>query len=735
MPDKGEAGGISRRDFLDGVAISAAGLAAAAAAPYLTGAEAALAAWGHGHGPQPPTLPPGYYPPTDTGITGEPDRVIDLIYKIDGRPDVKAAARHSSKGGPGVHVPVARDCDEAYDCVVVGAGASGLAAAKFYQDRFGPDARILLLDPLPDFGGHSHRNEFHVPNAAAGGADLTILRNGGTVNLDSIGAWNQPAGGLLDIPGSYGQPALDLLDYCGVDIDNFPSSTTPGIPASYGLRQMLLFPAAEWGTDRLVQNRVNATEPNTAAGWTAFVNRLPFSQAAKDAIVRIQTDTTTDWLVAKHGPMSVDEKIQRLTRITYKQYLKDYVGAPEEAIVQYQRSSHGLLGAGAQAVSAADCWMLGQPGFDGLGLGDVEGRTFPGIGRTPQMDNMVDSGPSRAWPDGNTSVLRLLVSKLIPAAFPDVDGGRPNQENIVKAVCDYTQLDRPGNSVRIRLNSLVTEVKPAGRHERYAEVVYTPVGGRGRPVGFRVRASHVVMACWNRVTAHLVDDLPRRQVEDLCYARKVPLIYGRAVLNNWTAWADAKISSISPRGKSLFWDSTSISAGARFGAAYGPTPNEPPTAPASLTFTVVPNDPLQTPQIAAYESGRQALLNMSFGDLEGALIDVIDRSVNTSGGDFEPERDMHSIMINRWNYGYAHELSSVFDPSVYGPVADQPHVRGRVPFRNVSIANSDSGAMAYTHSAISEGYRAVQDLPEAPAPHRPHHHHHGHRRHHEHARH
>jgi hypothetical protein len=29
----------------------------------------------------------------------------------------------------------------------------------------------------------------------------------------------------------------------------------------------------------------------------------------------------------------------------------------------------------------------------------------------------------------------------------------------------------------------------------------------------------------------------------------------------------------------------------------------------------------------------------------------------------------------------------------------------------VAIANSDSGAFAYTHSAIDEGYRAVQDLP------------------------
>ena len=58
---------------------------------------------------------------------------------------------------------------------------------------------------------------------------------------------------------------------------------------------------------------------------------------------------------------------------------------------------------------------------------------------------------------------------------------------------------------------------------------------------------------------------------------------------------------------------------------------------------------------------------MSFSDLERALYDVLDRSLNKSGGDFDPERDIHSIMVNRWNYGYAHELTSVWDPSLFGP--------------------------------------------------------------------
>jgi spermidine dehydrogenase len=675
---------ITRKDFLDGVAITAAGLAAASALPGLTGAEAAFAASS--------AADPDFYPPTATGLKGQPDGPLGQFMAIDGKPNQKDV--HSTRGGTGIKPNRIQDTGEVYDCVVVGAGASGLAAAKFYQDRFGPDAKILILDPLADFGGHSHRNEFHIPYQ---GNDLMILRNGGTVNLDSIGTWNQPASGLFDIPGSYGQPAVDLLGFCGVDYNNFPSSQQAGIPGSFGLRAMLLFPSEDWGTDTVIQNRLG-TQP-----WPDFLALTPFSPEAQAGIARIQTDTTTDWITLKHGPTSDADKKQLLARMTQKQYYMDYVGVPEESTIWYQRNGHGLLGAGVQAISAADAWALGQAGFGGLGLLE---ESFPGIGRTPQLDFIPNGGPSRAWPDGNISLLRLLVAKLIPAAIPDVDGGRPNQENIVKATTDYSKLDLPANSIRIRLNSMVFRVKPAKDWRDNAIVEYV-VGGKGK----RVVGKHVVMACWNRVTAKIVDGLPTEQVENLCYARKVPLIYARAVLNNWQAFADARVSSVTPRGNSLFWDSTSLAAGARFGNAYGPTPNQPPTAPAVLSFQVVPSDHNATPQLAAYEGGRKRLLELSFQELEGAVWDVLDRSVNKLGGDFDPERDVHAVMVNRWNYGYAHELTSTWDPSAFGPVADQPQVKGRVPFKNVSIANSDSGAMAYTHSAIAEGYRAIQDLP------------------------
>jgi spermidine dehydrogenase len=69
------------------------------------------------------------------------------------------------------------------------------------------------------------------------------------------------------------------------------------------------------------------------------------------------------------------------------------------------------------------------------------------------------------------------------------------------------------------------------------------------------------------------------------------------------------------------------------------------------------------------------------------------------------------VTINRWPHGYAYEYNQLFDPE--WPEAQQPHVIGRARFGRIAIANSDSGAAAYTDSAIDQAYRAIQELLQA----------------------
>src|SRR5579864_652484 len=54
------------------------------------------------------------------------------------------------------------DTGEIYDCVVVGGGISGLAAALFFQRLAGAGKSCLILENHPIFGGEAKQNEFEV---------------------------------------------------------------------------------------------------------------------------------------------------------------------------------------------------------------------------------------------------------------------------------------------------------------------------------------------------------------------------------------------------------------------------------------------------------------------------------------------------------------------------------------------------------------------------------------------
>ena len=85
------------------MAITAAGLAAAAAAPLLTGSEAAAIAARGGRPVRAATLPPGYDPDVVAGIKGTPDQLVELHHLVDGVPnpdDVHSTRRRARRAAP-----------------------------------------------------------------------------------------------------------------------------------------------------------------------------------------------------------------------------------------------------------------------------------------------------------------------------------------------------------------------------------------------------------------------------------------------------------------------------------------------------------------------------------------------------------------------------------------------------------------------------------------------------------
>jgi spermidine dehydrogenase len=306
---------ISRRDFLDGVALTiASGLTpaqqlAAAAAPY---------------------------PPALTGLRGQHDGSFEVAHAF-----ARSKVNFHTDGAA---------IDESYDLVVIGGGISGLAAAWYYRRAAGADARILVLDNCDDFGGHAKRNEFSHDRRL-------IIGYGGSQSLQSPKAL-------------YSAVAKGLLRDLGVDIGRFETAFDRRLYPSLGLSRAVFFAREAFGRDALVpgdtvalpegdsvRQRGDRRPPDT------FVAALPISDIGKAQFVALY-DGARDRLAGR----SNDEKLRVLKTTSYRDYLIRHCGCNDEVANCFQGRTLDFFGLGCDAVAAADVRDFGYPGFDGLGL-------------------------------------------------------------------------------------------------------------------------------------------------------------------------------------------------------------------------------------------------------------------------------------------------------------------------------------------------------------------------------
>ncbi len=636
----------ARRDFLNGIAIGAGGILASG---WLAPAAADAAA-------DPPAAQdiPGYYPPDLTGMRGSHRGSYETA--------------HAERDG--AHPAAPRATGEAYDLIIVGAGIGGLAAAHFYRARQ-PAARILILDNHDDFGGHAKRNEFHVDGRM-------LLANGGTWAIESPFPYSPVAAGLLAELG-IDPPRLEQRDH----------------HAQYygGLSRGVFFDRETFGVDRLVPGLPPTSADGRAAAspakWETFLARTPLAAQARADILEIETGTR-DYFPG----LDSDAKKDKLSRMSYQDYLRNVVGAHPSVIPFYAARTYDLFAVGIDGVTALDCWGLGFAGFAGL-------RLTPGAYPRMGFTAMGAATPGQApytfhFPDGNATVARLLVRKLVPDSLAGT-----TVDDIVTAAADYPKLDADGAPVRIRLSSTVVAVEHAGPVEtaRAVEVRYVRGGST-----YAVRAPRVVMASWNMMIPYIIPTLPAEQKDALHYGVKVPLVYTKVAIRNWRAFAQLGVSAIETPG--MYHSSIELDEPIDIGTYRA---SRSPDEPVVLRLLRAPCKPGLSER-DQHRVGRAELLATPFAVFETNIRDQLARVLGPAG--FDPARDVAAITVNRWPHGYAYEYNPLWDPESFFAGGPTPNMLARKPFGRITIANSDAAAAAYTDQAIDQAYRAVDELPE-----------------------
>ena len=622
---------FSRRDFLNGCAISAAGL-------HLTPLEALAEGLLPNH-----ALTTDYYPPALTGMRGSTAGSFEVAHAL-------------ARSGQVFAMPEAQT-DDLYDLVVVGAGISGLAAAKLFRDRFGSSARILILDNHDDFGGHARRNEISVDGE-------TLIGYGGSQAIDTPSAYSKVASKLLRDIGIYVERFNDYFDQRFFDSRDMGQ----GIyfdAKTYGARALTANPIYDWWDQPLIDVWGSAEKRLKQA-----VEDMPISEADQTAFAQLLLGGR-DFMEGK----SKTERESILRNTTYLDFLTRYANQPAAVCQILQDSWLPMMGAGWEAISAWEAALYWFPGTDEVGVRPELGTYEPYIYK---------------FPDGNASVARALVRHLIPEAIPG-----DTMEDLVTARANYALLDREGNSVRIRLNSTVVQARNSADGE-YVDVVYVREG-----LTHRVRARHVVMACYNQMIPHLCPEATPAQSAAIAEATKIPFVLGTFALRNWQAFKEAGYYHVYSPGNVKFQYlrlDFPVSLG---DYEYAQNPDQP----ILVTAWHSPREP----GLAAkdqYRAGRAKLLQMSFEDFEQDIVQHFDGMLGPHG--FDVERDMAGITLNRWPHGYAYEFEGVGINPDYGRY-NGPHIAGRAQIGRISIANSDSEAHAYVDGAIDAADRAVTE--------------------------
>jgi spermidine dehydrogenase len=398
-----------------------------------------------------------------------------------------------------------------------------------------------------------------------------------------------------------------------------------------------------------------------------------------------QTKQDLIWMEVYRQPPEREDWAEWLDSMTYKEFLKNEMGIDNDAIDDYLNPFAAAMGCGlgTDVISAYQAFNFIQPGVNQYG------RQF-GLGDPTDYVHLA------SFPGGNTGILRHIVKEIIP----DVFGEATTLTDVISGPVNWDALDRPGRPARMRLSSLVVNVRHDGARDSAKMVHVTYLKDDEMR---RVTADRVIMAGQQHLNKRIVTDLPEEYLEAMSQFMHSPMMIVNVALRNWKFMDKLGVASVRWFGDDLGWFTTLRRQMILDGEEPMPLDPDKPTVLTMYNSFCIPGMPVEQQTVTA----RMKMFSMSYAQVEEQIRTQFTKMFGPGG--FDADRDIAGITLNRQGHAYV-----VTPPGFFFGKDGKPAPSDviRKPHGRIAFAHAELMGYQMWEGAAHEGERAAQQMLE-----------------------
>lgn len=556
----------------------------------------------------------------------------------------------------------ATDTGEVYDYIIVGGGLAGLVAAHTLK-KTNPKVKALVLEMADMFGGEAKQNELEVD-----GVRMFGPQGSGVVGIGPINEFNEGWTKRTDEYGLFHEVYYDL-----------------GLPTTFehqvakNTTQDIRIPTDHW--------LAMGAYPHADVGFyyeKTGMLKNPFSNGFRDA--PIPESMKKDLLLIEsyqHVPYRPDWA-PWLDSMTYKEFLTKVVGVSAEAVEFYDPEIAVTAGLGSDAVSAFIDQLPAKRPF-------VQHEAS--MGKGPAFPTGFTGLAGLALPGGNATLARALVQKINPSAYQ----GSTSLGTLLHARLNVAALDKPDLPVRIRNNAMTVSVAHDGPPEASKGVIvkYAKDGQI-----FSVRAKGAIVATPQHVNKKICQDIPTEYREAMEFFHHAPVLSVNIAVRNWKFLDALGVSHVRWFEGLGFWMGLHRQILVD-GKEWMPLD---PSQPVVLTMYTGFLGGRGLPVVEQCTAARHELFALSHADVQEAVTQQMTKMFSKYG--FNAERDIASMVTNKWGHAYAVPRPGMFFGRDGKPTAGEV-LKQR--FNRIAFAHSEIQNQSWS-SAARQGIRAVEQM-------------------------